>query len=158
MGVEQKDPTTTILPTMPSVADRYNEPPCEGEIETLKLNDIEEDAQADSNTTYSELSAPSTPPTSYATSRRLSRRRSSSSVSFEKDSLVIFQEMSKLVDEEDNQEHGDNNTTDTQDEARGISDGNGDNYVEETPLTSSLSRSWQFDADPAASLFVPLPQ
>ena len=63
--------------------------------------------------------------------------------------------MSKLVDEGDNQEHGDNNTTDTQDEARGISDGNGDNNVEETPLTSSLSRSWQFDADPAASLFVP---
>ena len=122
-----------------SVADRCNEPPCEGEIETLTLNDIEKDEKEDSNTTqnydeyiYSDSSAPSTTPTSYATSRRLSRRRSSSSVSFEKDSLVIFQEMSKLVDEEENQEHDDNNNTDSHDEERGISGGNGDNNVEES--------------------------
>ena len=66
MGVEQTDPATTILPSMvSSVADRCNEPLCEGEIETLTLNDMEEDVQADSNTTqnydeYSDSSAPST--------------------------------------------------------------------------------------------------
>ena len=39
--------------------------------------------------------------------------------------------MSKLVDEEDNQEHDDINNTDSHDEERGISDGNDDNNVEQ---------------------------